>query len=58
MDLKPTLSSRISMHNIHSILYSAQGDEVRKQELYNLLYDKDDMVAYQAAWVMTHYSLH
>lgn len=58
MDLKPTLSSRISMHNIHSILFSAQGDEVRKQELYNLLYDKDDMVAYQAAWVMTHYSLH
>lgn len=58
MNLIELLSSRISMHNIHSILYTAQGDEEIKQELYDLLFHRDEKVAYQAAWVMTHYSLY
>lgn len=56
MDIIQKLSSRISMNDIHEILYWAKGDNDRKQELYNLLYYEDDKVAYQAAWIMTHYS--
>lgn len=57
MNLKSKLSQRISMDDIHEITYLTQGNEVKKQELYDLLFDDDNQIAYQAAWVMNHYSL-
>lgn len=58
MDFKTKLSSRISMDDIHEITYLTQGNDKRKQELFDLLFNEDDSVAYNAAWVMTHFSLH
>lgn len=57
MNFKDKLSHRIGMDDIHEITYISQGNEKRKQELYDLLYDEEDLIAYQAAWVMNHYSL-
>ncbi len=57
MNLKSKLSQRISMDDIHEITYLTQGNEVKKQELYDLLFDDDNQIAYQAAWVMNHYFL-
>lgn len=51
------LSQRISMDDIHEITYLTQGNNKRKQELYDLLFDQEDQIAYQAAWVMNHFSL-
>ena len=47
---------RIGMTDIHEITFLTQGNNNRKQELYDLLFDADDLVAFQAAWVFTHFS--
>lgn len=57
MNFKSKLSQRISMDDILEITYLTQGNDIRKQELYDLLFDEDDKIAYQAAWIMNHYSL-
>lgn len=57
MNFKDKLSGRIQMNDIHHITYLTQGNELRKQELYNLIYEQDDKLAYQAAWVLTHFSI-
>lgn len=57
MSFKSKLSQRISMDDIYEITYLTQGKNKRKQELYDLLFDQEDQIAYQAAWVMNHYSL-
>lgn len=57
MNFKEKLSQRIGMNDIHEITYLTQHNNKRKQELYDLLYDEEDRIAYQAAWVMNHYSL-
>lgn len=56
MNLKAKLSGRIQMNDIHEIIFLTQGNNKRKQELYNLLFNANDKVAYQAAWVFTHFS--
>lgn len=56
MNLKNILSLRIGKQDIHKIIFLTQGDTKRKQKLYNLLFDQDDKIAYQAAWIMTHFS--
>lgn len=55
--LRQQLLSRICMEDIHAITSSVQNDDNIKQILFDLLLDEDDRVSYQAAWVMTHYSL-
>ena len=57
MNIKYILSKRIGLDDIQLILNWINEDSERKQELYNLLYNENDKVAYQAAWTMTHYSL-
>lgn len=57
MNLKLKLSQRIGMDDIHEITYLTQGNDKKKQELYDLLFDEKDQISYQAAWVMNHYSL-
>jgi len=44
------------MTDIHEITFLTQGNNKRKQELYDLLYDANDLLAYQAAWTFTHFS--
>ena len=56
MNFKIKLSGRIQMNDIHEITILTQGNNKRKQELYNLLFDVYDKIAYQAAWVFTHFS--
>ena len=58
MNFKSRLSKRVGMPVIHEITFLTQGNNKRKQELYNLLYDADDTVAFQAAWAFTHFSIH
>lgn len=57
MGLKDILIDRIGIDDIHAILFLIKGNDDKKQELYDLLFDLDDRVAYQAAWTMTHFSL-
>lgn len=57
MNFISRLSQRISMDDIHEITYLTQGNNKRKQELYDLLFSQKDQIAYQAAWVMNHFSL-
>ena len=45
------------MYDIHASTFLAQGNNKKKRELYNLLFDVNDKLAYQAAWVFTHFSL-
>lgn len=56
VNLKAQLSKRIGIDDIHTIISEVQCDDEKKEMLYALLFDSDDDVAYQAAWVMTHYS--
>ena len=48
MDLKERLSSRCHIEDIHEILFYVQGNQERKAELYDLIFDPDDAVSYQA----------
>lgn len=57
MNLKTRLSRRIQITDIHEIIFFIQHDDNQKRELYELLFDADDTVAYQAAWVFTHLSV-
>ena len=56
MDFRAKLSGRIHMNDIHEIIFMAQGNDSARLELYKLLFDKDDKLAYQTAWVFTHFA--
>ena len=56
MNLKDRLSSRCHIEDIHEILFYVQGNQERKAELYDLIFDPDDAVSYQALWVCSHFS--
>lgn|SRR5690554_2008766 len=58
MNLKARLSRRMGMYDIQAIIFIVQNDPARKQELYEYLLDPDDKIGYNAAWAMTHFSLH
>lgn len=55
MNLRSKLSQRIGKQYILEIIALIH-DNSKQQELYNLLFDQDDKIAYQAAWIMTHFS--
>lgn len=57
MNIRNRLSQRIGMGDINEIAGYTQGDDKRKQVLYELVFDADDRIAYQAAWVLNHFSL-
>jgi len=56
MNIKERLSERISLNEIQEIISSIKHSHLKKQELFNLLFDSNDKIAYQAAWVMSHFS--
>ena len=55
--IRERLLQRIGADDIHEITYLTQGNNKRKSELYNLIFDADETVAWQAAWVLGHFSL-
>lgn len=55
MLLEQKLSKRIYMDDIQVILQYVKHSEQRKQELYNLLFDSNDKVAYHVGWVLSHF---
>jgi len=56
MNMKRKLSARINIEDIHEVLLYVEGNNKRKQQLYELIYDKDDVVGYQALWICSHFS--
>jgi len=56
MRIKQILSIRTGIKTIKEIINYTQNNDDRKKELYALLYDSDEVVSYQAAWVMCHFS--
>lgn len=54
--MRERLSERIHKHDILELLLTLRGNEASKQALYDLLFDSDDLIAYQAAWVFTHFN--
>ena len=56
MSFKAKLSKRVGMTEIHEVTFLTQRNNKRKQELYDLLFDVDDLAAFQAAWAFTHFS--
>ena len=56
MNFRAKLSGRIHVNDIHEIIFFAQGNDGIKRELYKLLFDKDDKLAYQTAWLFTHFA--
>ena len=45
MNFKTKLSTRIGMEDIYEIGYLTQGNDARKQELFDLSFDEDEDVA-------------
>ncbi len=56
MNFKNKLTNRIGMDDIREILHLTHQNDKRKEELYTLLFDEDDTIGYQAAWVFSHFS--
>lgn len=56
MNFKTKLSQRINMKEVNEIVLLTNGNDNAKQELYNLIFDENERVSYQAIWVMTHFS--
>ncbi|MDL2245156.1 hypothetical protein LJC54_06620 [Parabacteroides sp. OttesenSCG-928-J18] len=56
MHFRSRLSQRIGMNDIYEMVHLTHNSDQGKEELYKLLFDADDMVAYQAAWVFCHFS--
>lgn len=57
MNFRDKLSQRIGMNDIHEITSLTQRDHKREEELYDLLFDVDNRIAYNAAWIITHFSV-
>ena len=55
MNIKLKLSKSVSLKDIHEILNYLHTNKKMVVELYNMLYDTDDVVAFHAAWVMSHF---
>lgn len=55
MDLRAKLSERIHKHDILVALHQVQSDHLLREELYRLIFDKEDTISYQALWICTHF---
>jgi len=56
VDFRTKLSERIGMDDISEILQLISQSDHRKEELYNLIFDKDEAIGYHATWIFTHLS--
>lgn len=56
MALRETLKVRINLNDVHEIITQAHTDNSCRQEVYDLLFDEDETVSFQAAWILSHFS--
>ena len=56
MNLRARLSERVHIEDIREVLHFIQDDERLREEVYQLIFDEDHIVSYQALWVCTHFS--
>lgn len=49
------LSERFHIEDVQAVLYEIKYNELRRDELYRLIYDTDNTVAWQALWVCSHF---
>lgn len=56
MNLRARLSERIHIEDIREILHFIEDDERLRDEIYQLIFDEDFIISYQALWVCTHFS--
>ena len=56
MNLRARLSERVHIEDIREVLHFIQDDERLREEIYQLIFDEDAIVSYQALWVCTHFS--
>lgn len=56
MNLRTQLSGRLHIENIREILHYIQDDKRLREEIYQLIFDEDSIVSYQALWVCTHFA--
>ncbi|KAB6163407.1 hypothetical protein GA414_19360, partial [Bacteroides xylanisolvens] len=56
MNLRARLSERVHIEDIREVLHFIQDDERLREETYQLIFDEDAIVSYQALWVCTHFS--
>ena len=56
MNLRARLSERVHIEDIREVLHFIQDDERLREEVYQLIFDKDHIVSYQALWVCSHFS--
>ena len=56
MNLRAKLSVRFHIEDIREILHFIQDDEQLREEVYQFIFDEDEIVSYQALWVCTHFS--
>lgn len=48
MNLRARLSERVHIEDIREVLHFIQDDERLREEVYQLIFDKDHIVSYQA----------
>ena len=56
MNLRTRLSERIHIEDIRETLHYIKDDEALREEIYQLIFDENDIVSYQALWICTHFS--
>ena len=50
MNLRARLSERVHIEDIREVLHFIQDDERLREEIYQLIFDEDAIVSYQALW--------
>ena len=53
--MRRELSNRLGLTDIHKICTETQGNNQRMEDLYQLTFDDNDRVAFNALWVFTHF---
>ena len=53
MNLRARLSERVHIEDIREILHFIQDDEQLREEVYQFIFDEDDIVSYQACLLYT-----
>ena len=55
INLRENLSGRLQMNMIHEICLLANDDNRIKEEIYNLAMERDERIAYNALWILSHF---
>ncbi len=56
MNLRERLTERIHNNDIQEIISYISGNKAETAELYQLIFDEDKTVSYQALWICTHFN--